>query len=190
MENLFKRLKQKAENLKLNTTKQKAKNTFNRTEIINGKKIYHTKLFNDFYTFGVNKKQKNKFLIALKKYSQPNKEKNIYIFHLFSVKGKDEFLGIHYSIKKIQKPLVIQNIEKNEFYTIRWCVCMEFRFKTGSIICYLTNFYSLLRKDKTKTEYYKKLLNITLEIERQVYTFYNKNLPGAIITEWIEKKQK
>lgn len=67
---------------------------------------------------------------------------------------------------------------------------MEFRFKTGSIICYLTNFYSLIRKDKINTEYYKKLLNITLEIEKQVYAFYNKNLSGEIITKWIEKKQK
>ncbi|UPA14073.1 DUF226 domain-containing protein [Borrelia turicatae] len=190
MDDLLKKLNQKAKNLKLNTSQANPKNIFNKIEKVEEKKIYHTKLFNDFYTFGVNRKQKQKFLIALKKYSNPNKEKKIYTFHLFSIKGEDEFLGINYSIKKIQKPLIITNIEKNESYTIRWCVCMEFRFKTGSIICYLTNFYSLLRRDKINTEYYKKLLNITLEIEKQVYAFYNKNLSGEIITKWIEKKQK
>ncbi|BDU63541.1 hypothetical protein BOFE_10810 (plasmid) [Candidatus Borrelia fainii] len=190
MNDLFKKLKTKAKTLKLNTPQTNIKNIFNEIEKIKEKKIYHTKLFNDFYTFGVNRKQKQKFLIALKKYSNPNKEKKIYTFHLFSVKGEDNFLGIRYSIKKIQKPLIITNTEKNESYTIRWCVCMEFRFKTGSIICYLTNFYSLLRKDKINTKYYKKLLNITLEIEKQVYAFYNKNLSEGIITKWIKEKQK
>ncbi|UPA09940.1 DUF226 domain-containing protein (plasmid) [Borrelia nietonii YOR] len=190
MNDLFKRLKQKAEILKLNVSQTQIKNIFDKIEKNNGKKIYHTKPFNDFYTFGINRKQKNKFLIALQKYSNPNKERKIYTFHLFSIKGEDAFLGICYSVKKLQKPLVIKNVEKNESYTIRWCVCMEFRFKTGFVICYLTNFYSLLKKTKVNTEYYKKLLNITLEIERQVYAFYNKNLPEGIITKWIEKKQK
>ncbi|WP_247003715.1 DUF226 domain-containing protein [Borrelia anserina] len=147
-------------------------------------------MFNDFYAFGINKKQKNKFLIALKKHSNLTKERKIYIFHLFSIRGEDDFLGINYSIRKLQNPLIIRNREKNEAYTIRWCACMEFRFKTGSIICYLTNFYSLLRKDKINTEYYKKLLDITLEIEKQVYVFYGKDLSGGIITKWIEKNQK
>ncbi|UPA08612.1 DUF226 domain-containing protein [Borrelia hermsii] len=67
---------------------------------------------------------------------------------------------------------------------------LPFIVKAAYIIYYLINFYSLLRKAKINTEYYKKLLNITLEIERQVYAFYNKNLLGGIINKWIEKKQK
>ncbi|WP_241763548.1 hypothetical protein [Borrelia hermsii] len=75
MNDLFKRLKQKAETLRLNASQAKTKNIFDKIEKNNGKRIYHTKPFNDFYTFGINRKQKNKFLIALKKYSNPNKEK-------------------------------------------------------------------------------------------------------------------
>ncbi|WP_155265736.1 DUF226 domain-containing protein [Borrelia hermsii] len=46
---------------------------------------------------------------------------------------------------------------------------LPFIIKAGYITCYLANFYSLLRKAKINTEYCKKLLNITLEIERQIY---------------------
>ncbi|WP_445436312.1 DUF226 domain-containing protein [Candidatus Borreliella tachyglossi] len=187
MNDLLNRLKQKGEILKLNQPQTQSKNVFNKIEEFNGKKIYHTKLFSDFYTFGINKKQKHKFLIALNKNSIPS-DKKIYILHLFSTKGDDAFLGIKYSIKKLQNPLLIKNMYKDIFYTVRWCVCMEFRFKTGYVICYITNLYSLLRKDKVNTVYYKTLLEIILEIEKQVYAFYNKNLPeGGLITKWIKK---
>ncbi|WP_156922725.1 DUF226 domain-containing protein [Borrelia anserina] len=39
----------------------------------------------------------------------PKREKKYTIFHLFSIRGEDDFLGINYSIRKLQNPLIIRN---------------------------------------------------------------------------------
>lgn len=69
---LLERLKQKQKELKLDAdNKPKAKkgkkaNVFSKIEEVKGRKIYHTKIFNDFYTFGISKNEPTKFFISLR----------------------------------------------------------------------------------------------------------------------------
>ncbi|MBW6186786.1 DUF226 domain-containing protein, partial [Pseudomonas aeruginosa] len=68
---------------------------------------------------------------------------------------------------------------------------IEFRFKNGSIFCYIVGISYSIRKEKVDTKYCKSLIKTLLNLEKQVYEFYNKKLPyEGIITRWIEKNQK
>ncbi|AHH12022.1 Putative cytosolic protein, partial (plasmid) [Borrelia coriaceae ATCC 43381] len=103
------------------------------------------------------------------------------------------FLGISYWYRKpIQN--VITKYQENgvmKASTFSKVYYIEFRFKKGSVFCYIGEISYLLRKEKSNKKYYKSLVERILCLERQVYEFYNKKLPdGGIITKWIERKQK
>ncbi|WP_210368928.1 DUF226 domain-containing protein, partial [Borreliella garinii] len=60
-----------------------------------------------------------------------------------------------------------------------------------SVFCYLNGLHILLKKDRVNSPYYNTLLNIILELETELYAFYNKKLSkGGIIPEWVKKRQK
>ncbi|WP_024654764.1 DUF226 domain-containing protein [Borrelia hispanica] len=163
---------------------------FVRVENLQDRKIYHTKIMNDLYVFGVNKNQKHKFFISFR--GLFNREK-INEFNLFSLKGDDKFLGIFYGYRKpIQN--IITRYEENgimKAYTFSKVYYIEFRFHKGSVFCYIKGIAKLLKKEKLKTQYGKFLLELIISLEKQVYEFYNKKLPsGGIITRWIEKKMQ
>ncbi|AYE36786.1 partition protein (plasmid) [Borrelia turcica IST7] len=191
---LLELLKQKQKELKLNKEKETSnkergkKNVFSKVEEINGRKIYHTKIFNDFYTFGISKNEPTKFFISLRGIFNIEQ---ISMFHLFSTREDDAFLGIYYGIKKLEKAFLVKNFNKRETYTLRKCEYIEFRFKKGGVFCYLSGLHNLLKADKIESSYYQTLLNIVKELERELYAFYGKVLPeGGIIPKWIKKRQK
>nr|WKT13977.1 DUF226 domain-containing protein [Borrelia sp. BU AG58] len=191
---LLELLKQKQRELKLSGGKEASsrekgkKNVFSKVEEKGGRKIYHTKIFNDFYTFGISKNEPTKFFISLRGIFNIE---HISMFHLFSIRDEDAFLGIYYGIKKLDKAFLVKNFNKNETYTLRKCEYIEFRFKKGGVFCYLSGLHNLLKADKIESSYYQTLLNIILELERELYAFYGKELPeGGLIPKWIKKRQK
>ncbi|UGQ16821.1 DUF226 domain-containing protein [Borrelia sp. RT5S] len=191
---LLELLKQKQKELKLSReqeykNKEKGKkNVFSKIEENKGRKIYHTKIFNDFYTFGISKNEPTKFFISLRGIFNIEHKS---MFHLFSVRDGDAFLGIYYGIKKLDKAFLVKNFNKKETYTLRKCEYIEFRFKKGGVFCYLSGLHYLLKADKIESSYYQTLLNIILELERELYAFYSKTLPeGGIIPKWIQRRQK
>ncbi|QMU99766.1 DUF226 domain-containing protein (plasmid) [Borrelia sp. A-FGy1] len=191
---LLELLKQKQRELKLNNENEiikkerSKKNVFSKVEEIKGRKVYHTKIFNDFYTFGISKKDPTKFFISLRGIFNIE---HISMFHLFSTRDDDAFLGIYYGIKKLDKAFLVKNFNKRETYTLRKCEYIEFRFKKGGIFCYLSGLHNLLKADKIESSYYQTLLNIVNELERELYAFYGKALPeGGIIPKWVQKTQK
>ncbi|WKC58668.1 DUF226 domain-containing protein [Borrelia sp. P9F1] len=187
---LLELLKQKKKELKLNKlNKEKGKrNVFSKIEENNGRKIYHTKIFNDFYAFGISKNEPTKFFISLRGIFNIE---HISMFHLFSIREGDAFLGIYYGIKKLDKAFLVKNFNKKETYTLRKCEYIEFRFKKGGVFCYLSGLHYLLKADKIESSYYQTLLSIILGLERELYAFYSKALPeGGIIPKWIQRRQK
>ncbi|QBK63898.1 DUF226 domain-containing protein [Borrelia miyamotoi] len=189
MESVLKRLKTKKTEIKEKENDEKNKNLFIKIEEINNRKIYHTKIMTDFYKFGINKK-KNRFFILLRKLF--NRE-NVEFFSLFSIIENDKFLGIFYGYKKPIKNVVTRYEENGvmKASTFSKVYYIEFRFKKGSIFCYIVGISYLIRKEKVDTKYCKSLIKTLLNLEKQVYEFYNKKLPyEGIITRWIEKNQK
>ncbi|AOW96399.1 DUF226 domain-containing protein [Borrelia miyamotoi] len=185
---LLELLKQKKKEIYPRNHKKEKNNIFSKVEEVNNRKIYHTKIFNDFYTFGISKNEPTKFFISLRGIFNIE---DISMFHLFSLRGDDIFLGIYYGIKKLDKAFLVRNFNKRETYTLRKCEYIEFRFKKGGVFCYLSGLHNLLKKNKVESSYYQTLLNILLELERELYAFYGKQLPeGGIIPKWIQKRQK
>ncbi|WP_024653086.1 DUF226 domain-containing protein [Borrelia persica] len=186
MESVLERLKEK----KVEITPKEKKGIFVKIENIDSRKIYHTKILNDLYVFGVNKNQKGKFFISFR--GLFNREK-INEFNLFSLKENDKFLGIFYGYRKpIQN--VITKYEENgiiKTYTFSKVCYIEFRFQKGSIFCYIKGISRLLKKEKIGTQYSKFLFEMLTKLERQVYEFYRKKLSNrGIIIKWIERNQK
>ncbi|AHH04067.1 Putative cytosolic protein (plasmid) [Borrelia nietonii YOR] len=185
---LLELLKQKKKEIDPKNQRKGKSNIFSKVEEINKRKIYHTKIFNDFYTFGISKNEPTKFFISLRGIFNIE---DISMFHLFSIRDNDDFLGIYYGIKKLDKAFLVKNFNKRETYTLRKCEYIEFRFKKGGVFCYLSGLHNLLKKDKVGSSYYQTLLSILLELERELYAFYGKKLPeGGIIPKWIQKRQK
>ncbi|AHH05856.1 DUF226 domain-containing protein (plasmid) [Borrelia miyamotoi] len=187
MDSVLERLQEKKAEIR---EKEKNRNLFIRIEEINNKKIYHTKVMMDFYAFGIDKKKKNKFFIVLRGlFDQTQLE----WFSLFSLKDDDKFLGIYYGYRKPIKN-VIRRYEENgvmKSSTLSKVYYIEFRFKKGSVFCYIKGISRLLKKEKIDTQYSKFLLELIIDLEKQVYEFYNKKLSEEeIITKWIAKKQK
>ena len=187
MESVLKRFKKKELEIKL---KVKRKSLFTKVEEIHSRKIYHTKIMNDFYAFGIDDRKKDKFFISFR--GLFNQEK-ITPFNLFSLKENDEFLGIFYGyrkplqniVKKYEENGIVKTTSFSKIYYI------EFRFKKGSIYCYVKGIYRLVRKDKSDTKYCKSLIEKLLKLEKEVHYFFNKKFPKeGIITRWIEKNQK
>ncbi|WP_434757168.1 DUF226 domain-containing protein (plasmid) [Borrelia puertoricensis] len=187
MESVLERLKEKKLEIK---DEVKNRGLFTKIEKINNKTIYHSKMMNDIYVFGVNKNQKHKFFIAFR--GLFNRER-INEFNLFSIKGDDKFLGIYYGYRKPVQNIITRYEENGvmKSYTFSKVYYIEFRFKKGSVFCYIKGISRLIRKEKSETQYSQFLLGLIVNLERQVYEFYGKKLPeGGFITKWIKKNLK
>ncbi|ETZ17382.1 putative cytosolic protein [Borrelia duttonii CR2A] len=151
--------------------------------------IYHTKITKDFYIFGVDKSKNHKFFILLKELFKGKK----CIFHLFPLKEDDRFLGMYYGYRKPIKN-IMRRYEDNgvlKTSTFSKIYYVEFRFKKGSIFCYIKGISSLINRKKIGTVYCQTLLEIIVRLEREVYEFYSKELPKkGNIVKWIEKNLK
>ncbi|UPA17133.1 DUF226 domain-containing protein (plasmid) [Borrelia coriaceae] len=183
MKNLLERLKKKEWELK----GKREKPIFVKIESKNNKTLYHTKIMNDLYISEVNKNQRNKFFISFR--GLFNQEK-IESFHLFALRDDDKFLGIFYGYRKPIKNVVTKYEENGIIKTSTFSKAyyIEFRFKKGSVFCYLLGISYLLRREKSHKKYYDSLVKTLLNLENQIYNFYDKKLPdGGIITKWIEK---
>ncbi|WP_024653099.1 DUF226 domain-containing protein [Borrelia persica] len=188
MESVLERLKTKKSDIK--QREKKSKPMFAKIEVVDNRKIYHTKIINDLYAFGVHRRQSNKFFIAFR--GLFNLEK-INTFNLFSLKEDDKFLGIFYGYRKPIQNIVTKYEENGiiKAYTFSKVCYIEFRFKKGSVFCYIKGISRLLKKEKTETQYSKFLCEMLTNLESQVYEFYGKKpSKRRIITEWIEKNQK
>ncbi|WP_210362660.1 DUF226 domain-containing protein [Borreliella valaisiana] len=173
---------------------KKKNDIFIKTEKINKKTLYHTKIFSDFFTFGINQRKENKFFITLRSLFDKNKRSS---FHLFGIEESinDEFLGMFYGFKRLKRPLffkyediITKAVKTMPMYKIHY---IEFRFKKGSVFCYIKAIHALTKKEKCKKKYAQSLLERIINLEHKVYRFYNKNLSnGGIITKWVTKNQK
>ncbi|QFP42597.1 DUF226 domain-containing protein (plasmid) [Borrelia miyamotoi] len=186
MESVLERLKKK----ELEIKDKRDKPIFVKIENKNNRTLYHTKIMMDFYTFGISKNQQHKFFISFRKLF--NREK-VEFFSLFALRKDDKFLGIYYGCRKPIKN-VVRRYEENGIMkasTFSKVYYIEFRFKKGSVFCYIVGISYLLRQDKINAKYCKTLIMILTNLEKQVYEFYGKKLPdGGIITKWMEKKQE
>ncbi|MBW6186838.1 DUF226 domain-containing protein [Pseudomonas aeruginosa] len=186
MESVLERLKEKKLKIKGKTDKP----IFIKIESNDNRTLYHTKIMNDFYAFGIDEKRNDKFFISFRGLFNQDK---IEWFSLFRVKEGDKFLGIYYGYRKPLQNLITR-YEQNglpKVYTFSKVYYIEFRFKKGGVFCYLSGLHNLLKKNKVESSYYQTLLNILLELERELYAFYGKQLPeGGIIPKWIQKRQK
>ncbi|WP_024654548.1 DUF226 domain-containing protein [Borrelia hispanica] len=186
MDNILEHFENKESDIKRKTKKK----LFIQIESVKERKIYHTKLMMDLYLFGIDRRQKHKFFIAFR--GLFNQEK-IELFSLFALRDNDEFLGIFYGYRKPIQNLVTRYEENGvmKAYTFSRVCYIEFRFKKGSIYCYIKGISCLLKKEKSNTKYYKSLIDRITDLEKQVYEFYNKTLSdGGLIDKWIKKNQR
>ncbi|WP_330529096.1 DUF226 domain-containing protein [Borreliella valaisiana] len=184
MSRLLEKLKQKKASIKINNTSIK-KDTFNKIEKIDSKKVYYTRIFKHLVNFKVTNKEQ-RFRLVFQEYNN----KDYYFFNLFALEENDKFLGIKYGWDRLEKPFFLKK-EDNKIYVIKKLYHIEFRFKKGSIKSYILSLRTLLRKkEKETTEYYQFTLNHLEKMESKVYKFYNKKLPdGGILKKWILKNQ-
>ncbi|WP_210360926.1 DUF226 domain-containing protein [Borreliella garinii] len=176
----------------INTEEQKfgfhKKSIFLMKEQKNDKTMYHTKILKAVHKVGINKK--NQCRVSFRKLLN-TKEFNE--FHLFPIKNGDKFLGICYGYRKpIRNILVKYELDGvKKAYTFSKTYYIEFRFKTGSVFCYIKDIRRLLKKEKIDTPYNKALVNKFLNLEKYVYEFYNKKYSDeGLIIKWILKNLK
>ncbi|AYE37063.1 hypothetical protein DB313_06050 (plasmid) [Borrelia turcica IST7] len=170
--------------------KEKKKGIFIKKEFENNRTIYHTKIMHDFHAFGIDKRKHDKFFISLRGLFNQKKTE---AFNLFSIKEEDKFLGIYYGYRKPITNIVVQYEENGiaKSYNFSKIYYIEFRFKKGSVFCFIRSLFYLDKKEKIGKKYCQSLLERLLGLERQIYSFYNKKLPeGGIITKWINKNLK
>ncbi|WEG99766.1 DUF226 domain-containing protein [Borrelia miyamotoi] len=185
MNSVLERLKDK----KVEIKEKEHKTIFIKIESKNNRTLYHTKIMTDFYAFGINKKKNRLFILVRKLFNREQMNE----FHLFPLRDDDKFLGIYYSHRKPIKN-VLRRYEENgiiKTVTFSKVYYIEFRFKKGSVFCYIVGISYLLRKEKSHKKYYNSLIQTLSNLEKQVYEFYNRKLPdGGIITKWIKKNHK
>ncbi|WP_210372341.1 DUF226 domain-containing protein, partial [Borreliella garinii] len=102
-------------------------------------------------------------------------------------------LGICYGYRKpIRNILVKYELDGvKKAYTFSKAYYIEFRFKTGSVFCYIKDIRRLLKKEKIDTQYNKALVERFLNLEKHVYEFYNKKYSSeGLIIKWILKNLK
>ncbi|ACH94258.1 DUF226 domain-containing protein [Borrelia duttonii] len=173
--------------------KKNFNDSFSKIEKEDARTIYHTKIFNDLFAFGVNRREEDKFFVALRGVFNSDKKST---FRLFSIeKEEDRFLGMFYGFKRLKTSFILRykdDTKKSDVTTkIYKPYYIEFRFKKGSIFCYIKAIHSLIKKEKFTKKYVQTLLERIMKLEDEVYKFYDKRLPdGGIITKWIEKNQR
>ncbi|WP_325064677.1 DUF226 domain-containing protein [Borreliella bavariensis] len=162
--------------------------TFFKKEIVGDRTIYHTRLNNILRGFDV--KLEKVFVFFTNLFTKEKK----YVT-LFPTREGDEFLGMFYGFKKIRNnPFYsdytsVCNFSKKKFKTYNKSYFVEFRFKKGSVFCYLHTIAYLLveRQLASNRKLYKQILNL----EKAVFAFYSKDLiPGGVITKWIQKTKE
>lgn len=169
--------------------KEIKKNFFNKIEQSENKIIYHTKIFSMINNFEA-KPKKGKFWLCLRSVFNSKKYES---FHLFSIKENDRFLGIFYGFINLSKPFIINYSEKGTKKTVRLkkIFYTEFRFKKGSVFCYLRSLYIFTKNANKNKIFYKSLLERTLKIEKEIHRFYGKKYEiNRGILNWIKKNQK
>ncbi|AHH07609.1 Putative cytosolic protein (plasmid) [Borrelia crocidurae DOU] len=178
------------EKKKVKLVPKEEKPLFVKIEEIENRKIYHTKIMMDLYSFGVYTKKRYVFFISLRGLFN---QKKIEAFHLFPVREGDKFLGIYYGYRKPVKN-VVRKYEENgisKAHSFSKAYYIEFRFKKGSVFCYIKGISRLVKKDKIDTKYCQILIDILTTLEKEVYEYYDKKLPeGGLIEKWIKKNQK
>ncbi|WP_418456503.1 DUF226 domain-containing protein [Borreliella lusitaniae] len=160
---------------------------FIKKEILNKRTIYHTKILMDLYKFGINRYKKNKFLILCRELFNQEKVEG---FNLFSTRENDKFLGIFYGYRKPIKNIITRYKVNGTLksYTFSKIYYIEFKFKKGSVFCYLRSLSRLIKKESLNKKYFHVFINMLNRLEKEVYGFYCKELPnGGIINKWIEK---
>ncbi|WP_215536340.1 DUF226 domain-containing protein [Borreliella bavariensis] len=163
--------------------KVKKRIIFDRIEEKENKKIYHTVIFKHLINFETTKKG---FRITFQKFNDIG---GWNFFNLFPLKEDDKFLGIKYGWDKLENTFFIIG-SNNKRYAINKSYYIEYKFKKGSIKCYVQSLWTLLRKEKKDTEYYRFTLEHIKKMERMVYGFYNKKVKEeGIINKWIQKNQ-
>ncbi len=112
---------------------------------------------------------------------------------LYPIRKKDKFLGIFYGYRKPIKNVFVRYTVDGvkKVYSFSKTYYIEFRFKTGSVFCYLKGMRLLIKKEKIDTPYNKALFDKLIDLEKHVYEFYNKKYPEqGLILKWILKNLK
>uniref|UniRef100_UPI003B21DB5F DUF226 domain-containing protein n=1 Tax=Borreliella tanukii TaxID=56146 RepID=UPI003B21DB5F len=163
---------------------------FIKKEILKGRTIYHTKMLMDLYRFEINKYKKNKFLILFRELFNQEKLEGL---NLFSTRENDKFIGIFYGHRKPIKNIITRYKVNGtvKSYTFSKVYYIEFKFKKGSVFCYLRSLARLIKKEKINKKYFQAFIDMLNRLEKKVYEFYQKELPsGGIINKWMEKIPK
>ncbi|QFI15030.1 DUF226 domain-containing protein (plasmid) [Borrelia sp. CA_690] len=168
---------------------KKRKEIFIKKEKENNKTMYHTKIMKDLHKLGIDTK-KNQCRISFQELYYQTAFQEL---RLYPVKEGDKFLGIFYGYRKPIKNFLVK-YEVNgikKAYTFSKTYYIEFRFRKGSVFCYLRGLFRLLKKEKINTQYNKSLVDRFINLEKHVYEFYNKkHLGEGFIIKWILKNLK
>ncbi|WP_247032812.1 DUF226 domain-containing protein [Borrelia venezuelensis] len=168
---------------------QERKKFFKKIEEKNYKKMYHTKIFSMINNFEA-RPNKGKFWLCFRNVFDPNKYESLHLFHM---RQGDKFIGIYYGFTKLPKPFII-NYKENEVKKTSRIIkiyYIEFRFKKGSVFCYLRSLHTLLKSKNKERMFYNSLLDRTLRLEREVHQFYGKEyLEDRGILRWIKENQR
>ncbi|AHH09002.1 DUF226 domain-containing protein (plasmid) [Borrelia anserina] len=188
MEKAIYTLKAKLMARKLELDKE-SKNFFKKIEDKDYRRIYHTKIFSMINNFEA-RPNKGKFWLCFRNVFNPNKYESLHLFH---IRQGDEFIGIYYGLKRLPRPFIIKYEENSTKKTskITKISYIEFRFKKGSVFCYLRCLHTLLKAKNKEKIFYNSLLDRTLRLERKVHQFYGKEyLEDKGILKWIKENQK
>ncbi|WP_418885333.1 DUF226 domain-containing protein [Borreliella carolinensis] len=187
MKSVLEKLKNKKKEI---IKKSRKPEIFIKKEILNERTIYHTKMLMDLYRFEINKYKKDKFLILFRELFNQGKLEGL---NLFSTKENDKFIGISYGYRKPIKNIIIKYKINDTLksYTFSKVYYIEFKFKKGSVFCYLRSLARLIKKEKINKKYFQTFIDMLNRLEKKVYEFYCKELPdGGIVNKWIEKTLK